>query len=45
MSETDAPEIIEGAAAYAQTPDGIVPWRERVAIFRKRSLARIPPLG
>lgn len=45
MSETDAPEIIAGAAAYAQTADGIVPWRERVAIFRKRSLARIPPLG
>ena len=45
MSETDAPEIMAGARAYAQTPDGIVPWRERVAIFRKRSLARIPPLG
>lgn len=32
-------------AAYAQAPDGIVPWRERVTIFRKRSLARIPPIG
>lgn len=45
MSEADAAEIIAGTAAYAATPDGIVPWRERVAIFRKRSLARIPPLG
>lgn len=44
MSETDVPEILTGAAAYARTSDGIVPWRERVAIFRKRSLARIPPL-
>ena len=45
MSETDAPQIIAGAGAYAATPDGIVPWRDRVAIFRKRSIARIPPLG
>lgn len=45
MSEADVPEILTGAAAYAQTADGIVPWRERVTIFRKRSIARIPPLG
>ncbi len=45
MAPEDAPDIIAGAAAYAMTPDGIVPWRERVAIFRKRSLARIPPIG
>jgi predicted metal-binding protein len=36
---------LQGAAAYAATADGIVPWRERIAIFRKRSLARIPPIG
>ncbi|WP_449044650.1 DUF1636 family protein [Paracoccus versutus] len=45
MSAEDATEILLGAAAYAQAPDGIVPWRERVTIFRKRSLARIPPIG
>lgn len=45
MSAADAPEILAGAAAYAATADGIVPWRDRVAIFRKRSLARIPPIG
>ncbi|KGJ05387.1 Predicted metal-binding protein [Paracoccus halophilus] len=45
MSDADAPEIMQGAAAYAETPDGIVPWRERIAIFRKRSIARIPPIG
>lgn len=38
------PEIIEGAARYAASADGIVPWRERPEIFRKNSLARIPPL-
>ena len=45
MSETDAPDILQGAADYAATPDGIVPWRQRITIFRKRSLARIPPIG
>ena len=44
MTESDAAEILSGAAAYANTPDGIVPWRERPTIFRKQSLARIPPM-
>ena len=44
LSEADIPEILSGAAAYAASPDGIVPWRERPVIFRKQSLARIPPL-
>lgn len=38
------PEILAGAAAYARSEDGIVPWRERPVIFRKQSLARVPPL-
>ena len=37
-------DILAGAAAYAATADGIVPWRERPVIFRKQSLARIPPM-
>jgi predicted metal-binding protein len=37
-------DILAGAAAYAATRDGIVPWRERPVIFRKQSLARIPPM-
>lgn len=40
----DAGDILSGAAAYAASADGIVPWRERPMIFRKQSLARIPPL-
>jgi predicted metal-binding protein len=44
LSENDVPEILSGAAAYANAVDGIVPWRERPVIFRKQSLARIPPL-
>ena len=45
LSESDAPDILAGAAAYARTSDGLVPWRERPMIFRKQSLARIPPLA
>jgi predicted metal-binding protein len=37
-------DIIAGAAAYAATKDGLVPWRERPVIFRKQSIARIPPV-
>lgn len=43
MSSEDAADILAGAAAYAATDDGLVPWRERPVIFRKQSLARIPP--
>lgn len=42
MSVEDVPEILAGAAAYAATEDGLVPWRDRPVIFRKQSLARIP---
>jgi len=45
LGDADAAEILLGAAAYAAAPDGIVPWRQRPVIFRKQSLARIPPLG
>ena len=44
LGQADVPDILSGAAAYAKAPDGIVPWRERPQIFRKQSLARIPPL-
>ena len=45
LTENDVADILAGAAAYARTSDGLVPWRERPAIFRKQSLARIPPIG
>lgn len=43
LTPADAAEIARGAALYATSADGIVPWRERPQIFRKQSLARIPP--
>ena len=44
VSEADAQVILEGAAAYAATEDGIVPWRERPGLFRKNVIARLPAL-
>lgn len=43
LTPADAPAILSGAALYAASADGIVPWRDRPQIFRKQSLARIPP--
>jgi len=38
-----ADTVLRGAALYAGTPDGIVPWRERPEALRKGVVARIPP--
>jgi predicted metal-binding protein len=45
LSEANASAVVAGASAYAATSDGIVPWRTRPEIFRKQSLARIPPIA
>ena len=37
--------ILDGAARYAATEDGLVPWRERPKIFRKGVIARIPAIS
>lgn len=36
--------VLEGAARYRDSADGLVPWRERPEHFRKHCIARIPPL-
>ncbi len=43
--DADVADILAGAAAYAASSDGLVPWRQRPVIFRKQSLARVPPAG
>ena len=35
--------ILDGIGLYAQTSDGIVPWKARPEAFRKGVVARIPP--
>lgn len=44
MTTEDVAEILRGAALYAASSNGVVPWRDRPAIFRKQSLARLPPM-
>lgn len=45
LTEDTGPGIVaDGAARYAATSDGLVPWRERPEHFRKNCIARIPPL-
>lgn len=44
LGPDDAAALRDGAARHGQSRDGIVPWRERPEIFRKQSIARIPPL-
>lgn len=41
-SGTDA--LIDGAARYHATQDGLIPWRERPEHFKRNCVARIPPL-
>jgi predicted metal-binding protein len=43
LGETSVDDLLAGASRYAATTDGLVPWRERPAIFRKGVIARIPP--
>lgn len=43
LSEASVDDLLTGAARYAATSDGLVPWRERPTIFRKGVIARIPP--
>ena len=40
---SDLEQLCTGIAAYIESNDGVVPWKERVALFRKNSIARIPP--
>ena len=45
--ETDShlDDIVTAAAAFAASENGIIPWKERPACFRKGVVARVPPLN
>ena len=43
--DTHAEEIVAAALSFAASENGIVPWRERPASFRKGVIARVPPLS
>ena len=44
LTTDDAAVILDGAARYRATLDGLVPWRERPEHFRRNCIARVPPL-
>ena len=45
LGPDDAAEVVTMARQYGESADGVVPWRERSALFRKNTIARIPPLA
>ncbi len=45
LHEASHPDILlEGAALYHGTADGLIPWRTRPEHFKRNCIARIPPL-
>lgn len=42
--DTHLDEIVGAARSFAASANGIVPWKERPASFRKGVVARVPPL-
>ena len=40
---SDFEQLCEGIAGYSDSEDGIVPRKQRVALFWKNSIARVPP--
>lgn len=46
VDQTDHPEmILDGAARYHATGDGLIPWRQRPEHFKRNCVARIPPIN
>lgn len=41
--ESDFEQLCRGIEGYVNSENGIVPWKERVALFKKNCVARIPP--
>jgi predicted metal-binding protein len=44
-TELHLDQIVDSARAFANSDNGIIPWKERPECFRKGVVARIPPLG
>jgi predicted metal-binding protein len=44
-AETAAETILEGAALYSKTSDGLIPWKQRPDALKKGVISRIPPLN
>lgn len=44
LDASDAEMLIDGAVKYAETEDGLIPWRQRPEHFKRNCVARVPPL-
>ena len=44
-AETAAETILEGAALYSKTTDGLIPWKQRPDALKKGVVSRVPPLN
>ncbi len=42
-AETAAAMVLSAAQAYVETPDGIIPWKQRPDALKKGAVARVPP--
>lgn len=43
-SQTHLDDIVDAAQRFAASANGIIPWKERPACFRKGVVARVPPM-
>jgi predicted metal-binding protein len=43
--DAHAGDIVSAAVAFQRSENGIVPWKERPAAFRKGVISRVPPMG
>ena len=45
VDEASHPDVIlDGAARYHATQDGLIPWRERPEHFKRNCISRLPPV-
>jgi predicted metal-binding protein len=43
-ADADPNEILAAARLYAQSPQGLIPWKQRPEALKKGVVARVPPL-
>ena len=43
-ADTGAEVILDGAALYGATSDGLIPWKQRPDALKRGVVSRVPPL-
>ena len=44
-ADTGADVILDGAALYGATSDGLIPWKQRPEALKRGVISRVPPLN